>query len=330
MNTVITNTVSASDKKAQYDERAKHLLSQKIILAHILVNTIDEFKGMKPEEVVNYIEGQPYIGAVPVEPGLTNISKSSDNKGDIIAGLNTENSEINEGMIRFDIIFYVRMKNVISQIIVNIEVQKDETTEYNILNRAIFYVSRMISSQKQRDFMNSDFDNIKQVYSIWLCLNMDENSINHIHLVDDNVVGSCKWKGNIDIVNIIMIGLEKEPPESSEQYELHRLLGVLLSTKLEVSTKLAIIKEEYQIPVSDELREDVNIMCNLGQGIEEEGIAIGESRGIAIGESRGKEKIILKMYNKGHSAEFIADIIDMDINNVKAIIENKECLVVVE
>ena len=328
MNTDLTNTVSAADKKAQYDEHAKHLLSQKIILAYILVNTIDEFKGTKPEDVVSYIEGEPYIGVVPIEPGLTNISnpsainKSSTNKGSKIVGLNTENPEINEGMIRFDIIFYVRMKNGLSQIIVNIEIQKDEPTEYKILNRAIFYVSRMISSQKQRDFMNSDFDNIKQVYSIWLCLNMDENSINHIHLVDDNVVGSRKWKGNIDIVNIIMIGLEKEPPESSEQYELHRLLGVLLSNKLEVSTKLAIIKEEYQIPVSDELREDVNIMCNLGQGIEEEGIAIGESR--------GKEKIILKMYNKGHSAEFIADIIDMDINNVKAIIENKECLVVVE
>ena len=171
MNTVITNAVSASDKKAQYDERAKHLLSQKIILAHILVNTIDEFKGMKPEDVVNYIEGRPYIGAVPVEPGLTNTGKSSDNIGDMIAGLNTENSEIYEGMIRFDIIFYVRTKNGLSQIIVNIEVQKDEPTEYNILNRAIFYVSRMISSQKQRDFLNSDFDNIKQVYSIWLCLN---------------------------------------------------------------------------------------------------------------------------------------------------------------
>ena len=108
--------------------------------------------------------------------------------------------------------------------------------------------------------------------------------------------------------------------------ELHRLLGVLLSNKLEVSTKLAIIKEEYQIPVSDELREDVNIMCNLSQGIEEEGIAIGE----LWGEAEKEKKIILKMYNKGHSAEFIADIIDMDINNVKAIIENKECLVVVE
>ena len=171
MNTDLTNTVSAADKKAQYDEHAKHLLSQKIILAYILVNTIDEFKGMKPEEVVNYIEGDPYIGAVPIEPGLTNISNPSADKGSKILGLNTENPEINEGMIRFDIIFYVRMKNGLSQIIVNIEIQKNDPTEYNILNRAIFYVSRMISSQKQRDFMNSDFDNIKQVYSIWLCLN---------------------------------------------------------------------------------------------------------------------------------------------------------------
>ena len=57
--------------------------------------------------------------------------------------------------------------------------------------------------------------------------------------------------------------------------ELHRLLGVLLSNKLEVNAKLTIIKEEYQIPVNDELREDVNIMCNLGQGIEDEAIARG-------------------------------------------------------
>ena len=309
VNTVITNTVSASDKKAQYDERAKHLLSQKIILAHILVNTIDEFKGMKPEEVVNYIEGQPYIGAVPVEPGLTNISKSSDNKGDIIAGLNTENSEINEGMIRFDIIFYVRMKNGLSQIIVNIEIQKDDPTEYNILNRAIFYVSRMISSQKQRDFMNSDFDNIKQVYSIWLCLNTNENSLNHIHLVNDSLIGNRKWKGNINIVNIVIIGITKEPPESSEQYELHRLLGVLLSNKLEVNTKLAIIKEEYQISINDELREDVNIMCNLGQGIEDEAIAIGEARGIAIGESRGEERGIRGLVDILTELEMPSDII---------------------
>ena len=33
-------------------------------------------------------------------------------------------------------------------LIINIEAQKNEPSEYDILNRAIFYVSRLISSQK--------------------------------------------------------------------------------------------------------------------------------------------------------------------------------------
>ena len=47
--------------KAQYDEHAKQLLAQQHILANILVKTIDEFKGMKANDVVKY------IGKVPVE-----------------------------------------------------------------------------------------------------------------------------------------------------------------------------------------------------------------------------------------------------------------------
>lgn len=47
--------------------------------------------------------------------------------------------------------------------------QKDEPGEYEILNRAVFYVSRLISSQKERDFENSSYDDIKCVYSIWIC-----------------------------------------------------------------------------------------------------------------------------------------------------------------
>lgn len=146
--------MNAAGDKAQYDARVKRILAQKNILAHILVKTVDEFKGMKPEDVVTYIEGEPKVGIVPVEPGLSNIEKT-DATGQRIVGLNTENAEINEGLVRFDIIFYVRMKNGLSQIIVNVEAQKDEPTEYKILNRAIFYVSRLVSSQKERDFVNS-------------------------------------------------------------------------------------------------------------------------------------------------------------------------------
>jgi len=144
-----------------------------------LVKTIKEFKGMKANDVVKYIEGEPYVSIVPVEPGSTNAIFNDNSK---IAGLNTENFEINEGLIRFDIIFYVRVpsksgnnsnnENELSQVIINIEAQKDEPKKYQIINRAVFYISRLVSSQKQRDFINMNYDDIKKVYSIWVCMGM--------------------------------------------------------------------------------------------------------------------------------------------------------------
>ena len=131
MNTEIANAVNAAGDKAQYDTRVKRLLAQKSILAHILVKTIDEFKGMKPEDVVKYIEGEPSISVVPVEPGLANMEKT-DAAGQRIVGLNTENAEINEGLVRFDIIFYVRLPSEdskdagLTQIIINVEAQRSE------------------------------------------------------------------------------------------------------------------------------------------------------------------------------------------------------------
>ena len=321
MNTEIANAVNAAGDKAQYDTRVKRLLAQKSILAHILVKTVDEFKGMKPEDVVKYIEGEPSISVVPVEPGLANMEKP-DAAGQRIVGLNTENAEINEGLVRFDIIFYVRMpsvddtKNGLSQIIVNIEAQKDEPTEYKILNRAIFYVSRLISSQKERDFVNTNYDDIKQVFSIWICMNMDDNSLSHIHLTKDELLKPCNWKGNLDLLNIVLIGITNEIPEHDEKYEMHRLIGALLSSELKEQEKLDIIEHEYNIPISQEFREDVRIMCNLSTGIEE--------RATERATEKTSEKFILNMYKKGYTLDQIADVAETGVDEVEAIIKKKE------
>ena len=244
MNTELKNAVKATDSKAQYDTSAKRLLGQKSILAHILVKTVDEFKGMNPKDVVDCIEGTPHISTVPVEPGLTNAA--SEKNGERLVGFNTENEEINEGLVRFDIVFYVRMLDGLSQIIINVEAQKDEP------------------------------------------------------------------KGNLDLLNIIMLGLAKNLPEHDETYELHRLLGALLSKELTIDEKLNIIGNEYDIPIEENFRKDVSVMCNLSQGIEEKGIAIGEAG------------LIMKMYKNGFTAEQIASATDKDIEEVKAIIAGKE------
>ena len=311
MNTEVTNAVNAAGDKAQYDARVKRILAQKSILANILVKTVDEFKGMKPEDVVTYIEGEPKVGIVPVEPGLTNVEKV-DTTAQRIVGLNTENAEINEGLVRFDIIFYVRMKNGLSQIIVNVEAQKDEPTEYKILNRAIFYVSRLVSSQKERDFVNTNYDDIKQVFSIWICMNMEYNSLSHIHFTKDEMLSPYEWKGNIDLLNIVLVGITNDIPDHDEDYEMHRLIGALLSSNLKEQEKLNIIEQEYNIPISRELREDVSVMCNLSTGIEEKAT------------EKANEKFILNMYKKGYTLDQIADVAETSVDVVAAIIKKKE------
>ena len=211
LNTEIANAVNAAGHKAQYDTRVKRLLAQKSILAHILVKTVDEFKGMKPEDVVKYIEGEPSISVVPVEPGLANMEKP-DAAGQRIVGLNTENAEINEGLVR--------------------------------------------------------------------------------------------------------IGITNEIPEHDEKYEMHRLIGTLLSGELKEQEKLDIIEHEYNIPISQEFREDVRIMCNLSTGIEE--------RATERATEKTSEKFILNMYKKGYTLDQIADVAETGVDEVEAIIKKKE------
>ena len=115
------------------------------------------------------------------------------------------------------------------------------------------------------------------------------------------------WKGNLDLLNIVMVGITNDIPEHDESYELHRLLGALLSSELKVQEKLDILEREYNIPVDNEFREEVTIMCNLSTGIEE----------------KTKEKIILNMYKKGYTLEQIADVAETSMKVVETIIEKK-------
>ena len=68
MDNEIVYSSKATDQKAQYDASAKRLLGQKIILAHILIRVVEEFKDMDADTVASLIEGEPYISQVPVEP----------------------------------------------------------------------------------------------------------------------------------------------------------------------------------------------------------------------------------------------------------------------
>ena len=200
--------------------------------------------------------------------------------------------------MNFDIVFYVHRKCGLTKVILNIEPQKDEPSKYPILNRGIFYVSRLISSQKYRDFKGQEYGDICEVYSVWICMNMPEIILCHIHLTQDDLVGEHKWAGELDLINLVMIGVSNDLAEPDETHELLRFLGTLFSKGLTSEERISIMEKEYDIP-SQVLGEEVETMCNLGEGIWEDAIAEGR-------EANLLEQISKKLA-KGKSLSQIAD-----------------------
>lgn len=142
-------------------------------------------------------------------------------------------------------------------------------------------------------------------------MSMPENSMDYFHLTNKKVLGSYHWEGKQDMLNIVLIGLSKELPKQDEKYELHRLLCALLSQKLTTSEKLNIIEKEYNIPLEDNLRKDVSVMCNLSQGIVEE----------TRDETRAE--IIMNMFKKGYTMEQIADVTNKSVAEVEEIVKKE-------
>ena len=129
-------------------------------------------------------------------------------------------------------------------------------------------------------------------------MNMPENSMCHIHLTQDDLVGEHKWDGDLDLINLVMIGVSNDLAEPDETHELLRFLGTLFSKGLTSEERLSIMEEEYHIP-SRVLGKEVETMCNLSQGIKEDALAEGR-------EANLLEQISKKLA-KGKSLSQIAD-----------------------
>lgn len=303
---------------SQYDLVAKKLLSHKRVLAMILSSLPGEFSGLSPEAIVKRIEGVPSAGSVPVSTDFTHI-----------AGLNTEGSEFDAGTVFYDVLFYVSTGCGLSKVIINIEAQKDEPRSYGLLNRAIFYSSRLISSQKEKFFTGSDYDNIQKTLSVWICMNQKTHSLGLLSLDYKKLLGDYIPRGRTDLLETYFIGLSNDVENVSSEETLHRFLGTLFSGSLSRQEKFRIIQEEFSFVNRREIKEEVDAMCNLSLGVFEQGVAEGVTKGLsqgrALGLSQGrteaKNEMIWKMHLKGFSLSAISDITSDSVRDVELVIQ---------
>ena len=78
---------------AKYDAYVKKILAHKSILAYILSSCVKEFNNMKITDIISCIKDDVCVSNINVDS--------------CIKGLNTEDNDINEGLVRYDIVFFM-------------------------------------------------------------------------------------------------------------------------------------------------------------------------------------------------------------------------------
>lgn len=317
---ILYKDLEVSRAKEIYDESCKNILANKIILAWIMKSCMKEYKDCSIHDIADhYIEGTPEISQREVHRDEAPASDPGK-----IRGENTEDKAVNEGIVRYDILFRAILPQGQEKIelIINIEAQKDFYPGYPLIKRGIYYGCRMISSQYGTIFTNSHYEKIQKVYSIWICFNPPEkrkNSINIYSVKEKSVVGKVKEKeADYDLLTAVMICLDsgKEEKEGTEESEILRLLEVLFSTEKELKEKEKILENEYGITMTYEEKEEVEKMCNLSEYVWEKGLTYGELQNLV--------RMVLKKMRKDVSYEITAELFEEPVEKIRKIYEVAE------
>lgn len=304
--TYLAEAIETARIKAQYDAQAKMIVADKSVLSWIVKYTVEELKDYTLEEIAAAIEGIE-IAAIPVYPGMV--------KTEVIVGMPTEDTVPNEGKVTYDVRFYVlTSKEERIKLILNIEIQKDYYPGYDLVTRAVFYCARMISAQLKTEFDDNNYDDIKKVYSIWLCLNSPEKEADTIveyHMEPKVLYGSSETGHRYDLLSVVMVGLNEESWRTKET-PLHGFLGTIFSEKLKPEEKLKSLETDYGVKTTREIKEGVNKMCNLSDAIEERGI----QQGMLQGEEQKLIELICRKVRKGKTLQIIAEELEEEESSV--------------
>ena len=94
-------------------------------------------------------------------------------------------------------------------------------------------------------------------------------------------------KEDTDLIQAIIVNLGS--PEAPVDNQILRLMNVLLSARTDVEEKQKVMQEEFHIAMTMELESEVSELCNLSQGIYNEGMDKGLKEGMDKGLNQGIE-----------------------------------------
>ena len=309
-----------------YDAEVRAFLANKGILAMIMEECVEEFANCPLSDIAEkYITGKPQIFEVGVDKDTTNPTAAhfSQNIPPNVPEISNEDTSETEGTVRYDIRFLAKApkEDGFVELIINLEAQRNYFPGYPIVTRGVYYASRMISAQKGVEFSGNHYEEIKKVYSIWVCYDPPKNRENTIvsyHMKEDFLVKGKKTKieprNHYDLLSVIIIGLG-DPDEALSSRTL-RILSTVFSNRKKREEKKNILQSELNIVYDTNTEERMNAMCDISWGIWEDGKAEGKEEGKIEGKAEGARETSLKLSLMGLSENKIAEAVGFPVKTV--------------
>ncbi|HCO29940.1 MAG TPA: hypothetical protein DIT54_11315, partial [Lachnospiraceae bacterium] len=240
-----------SDLDLSYDTEAKNLFGNKEVLSVIAKYVIPEVKDYSYEEIAAMI-------------GNVNISKEEVAVNGPIERLESESKYVGEKTIFYDIKTTIHTNDGAIELILNVEIQRRANPGYNLKMRGSYYVSRAFSEQLKDISDDASYDKLKKVYSVWIVSNSPKEEIVKYSFMNTK---TRTIDPKNDPFSLIMIYLGKQQSKK----KVIRYIKALFERDMDY------LKKYYHI--NEEMERSMESMCNLSEGIREEGRKEGREEG---------------------------------------------------
>ncbi len=303
-----------TEEMSALDKQSRKVMQYREVLAIILKETVEEYEGYSEAEIMEFIEADSITEEMEVSGGRTNTK---------IDGSATEFAELSEKTSRFDIAF--RAKNprlsggeVVVNLYIDVEPQKNYRPGYPIEKRGIYYLSRRLCSQLDVLTEKTDYNRLEKCYSIWICREripkVEQMSISFSKMVNYKNTGNAHPnEADYDLMTLVIIRLGDKEYQSEEKSLLEFLTVIFHPHGSGFRQKLS-----RYISFEEELgRKEERHMIGLGESIYEEGIETGIEQGIEL----TLLLLVSKKLAKGKTTTEIAEALEEPENKILALCE---------
>lgn len=301
---VFTQEIDRSTNALSYDDAFKSFFSRQSILAVLLKCIVPYYADMKPADIEQYIK----------DSSVSTLNAETLSEEDFAGG----------SKIIYDVVIQCQVpyqyRDTAVEILFDLEMQRSyNVSKYNLVDRAVYYASRLLSRQS---VSGSTYSDLAPVYSAWVCLRgipRDlQNTVHHIQMMDSNTRSVMPRRSLLNVDLLLL----------SEDYDWDENDDTVIKF-LQAVFKNQMWDEKFNpfVEVKEGMTGELERIRMLEQQYEDEmdfarneGITEGIEKGIEKGRAEALIDIIRAMFTNNLDVDIISNTTGISTEEIHKIL----------